>query len=424
MANEKIIEIGKILEKANALECERLLKELGRLQDSLDSSSFYKIESLTDNVAGGLGLFALGMDTPVRNLSGGQKTKVKLAKLLLGNPDILLLDEPTNYLDKEHISWLSQYLRDYKGSFIVISHDTDFLNGITNVIYNIEFGTMKRYPGNYDAFMKLKDAESRRYIEQYNRQREEIARLEDFVNKNLVRASTTKRAQSRQKQLDKIERLEKPKSPPKPYFSFLFSRESSRLVLRSSNLSIGYDYPLISNINLKLVRGDKIAVTGCNGIGKSTLLKTIMGVIPPVRGNIEFGEYLTPVYFEQESKIGDYTAIDDVWNEFPKKTQRDIRDALAKCGLRQDKVLQKMLSLSGGEQSKVRLCKLMMTPGNWLLLDEPTNHLDVNAKEALKDALVSFRGTVILVCHEKEFYQDWVSDVWDMEKLFINQMQQ
>lgn len=413
---KRIIDIGDLLSTASSIESDKLLKELGKLQDNLYSSDFYKIDSLIDNVANGLGLSALGMDALVEKLSGGQRTKVKLAKLLLENSDLLLLDEPTNYLDKEHVDWLAEYLSSYDNSFIVISHDTGFLNRVTNVIYNIEFTVMKRYPGNYAAFLKLKDEESKRYIEEYTKQQEQISKLEDFINKNLVRASTTKRAQSRRKQLEKIERLEKPKLQSAPDFSFMFSRESGKLIFESSKLNIGYSYPIINDLNLALNKGEKIAITGCNGIGKSTLLKTIMGVLSPLAGTLRLGEYLYPVYFEQESKTNSNTAIEEVWEAFPKKTQKEIRESLAKCGLKHEHIFHRMTELSGGEQSKVRLCKLMMTPGNWLLLDEPTNHLDIYAKEALKEALRKFKGTVLLVCHEEEFYDNWITDVWNLER--------
>lgn len=418
---KRMLDITNELTRADKDKSQQLLKEYGRLQDILQASDFYMIDSLIDNVASGIGLFELGMDTHVDKLSGGQRTKVKLATLLLRNPDILLLDEPTNYLDKEHIDWLANYLTNYPNSFIVISHDISFLNRITNVIYHIEYGIMKRYPGNYDAFLKLKDDETKRYIDMYNRQQKEISRMEDFINKNIVGAATSKRAKSRRKQLEKIERLEKPKKLSKPSYTFLSSRESGELVFRCSNLNIGYNYPLIKDLDFKLTRGQKIAITGCNGIGKSTLLKTIMGVIPPITGSIKLGNYLYPVYFEQETKISNNSAIQEIQYHYPEKNQKEIRNALARCGLKQEHVLQKMSSLSGGEQSKVRLCRLMMTPSNWLLLDEPTNHLDVDAKEALKEALIEYNGTIILVCHEKEFYEDWVTDIWDMEKLASRQ---
>lgn len=421
-AEKEMLDIGDSLASVGQKDAERLLKEFGRLQELLQNSDFYSIDSLISNVAGGLGLTALGMDTPVEQLSGGQRTKVKLAKLLLENPDLLLLDEPTNYLDKEHVDWLANYLCSYPNSFLVISHDTVLLNRITNVIYNLEYACLKRYPGNYDKYLVLQDEEHKRYVLEYTRQQQQIAKLEDFVSKNIVRASTTKRAQSRRKQLEKIERLEKPKKLGKPAFSFSYSRESSKVVFASQGLNIGYEFPIIQNLQLKLSKGEKIAITGCNGIGKTTLLKTIMGILPPLGGVMEQGDFLQPIYFEQESKKSEKTPLEEVWEAFPQKTQKDIREALAKCGLKQEHVLQSMSALSGGEQSKVRLCKLMLTPGNWLLLDEPTNHLDVNAKQSLKEALIHFEGTVLLVCHEKEFYKDWVTGVWDMEQCIVSKL--
>ena len=412
----QMLKIGDKLAGVKEDETEKLLKEFGRLQDLLYAEDFYSIDKKVDLIASGLGLDALGMDTFVDKLSGGQRMKVKLGWLLLGSPHLLLLDEPTNYLDKEHIDWLSDYLNNYPHSFLVVSHDTSFLNRITNVIYHIEFSILKRYLGNYNDFLKLKDEARKKYINEYNRQKKEIARLEDFISKNIARASTTKQAQSRRKQLNKIERLDKPKILPTPSFSFLTTRPSSTLIFRSNDMAIGYSYSLLKNLNLELKKGSKIAITGCNGIGKSTLLKTIMGVIPPLNGSVEQGDYLYPVYFEQESKVGSRTALEEVWSEFPKKTQKEVRQALAQCGLKQDHIFQRVNELSGGEQSKVRLCKLMMTPSNWLLLDEPTNHLDSMAKTELKEALIKYDGTILLVCHEKEFYEDWVTEVWNMEK--------
>jgi ATPase subunit of ABC transporter with duplicated ATPase domains len=412
---KEMLSIADRLSIAAMEQTGRLLRDFGRLQERLQQSDFYSIDSHINNVAGGLGLSALGMDTPIRLLSGGQRTKIKLAKLLLEHPNLLLLDEPTNYLDKEHVDWLADYLCSYPGSFIVISHDTVLLNRITNVIYHLEYAGIKRYPGNYDKFVLLQEEEHKKYMLEYARQQQQIAKLEDFISKNLVRASTTKQAQSRRKQLNKIERLETPKKLPKPAFRFSYSRESSLLVFQSRNLSIGYSHPLISSLNFKLTRGEKIAITGCNGIGKTTLLKTIMGVLPGLGGHMEHGEFLSPLYFEQEVTQKDWTPLEAVWADFPGKTQKEIREALAKCGLKQEHVLQRMSALSGGEQSKVRLCKLLLQPGNWLLLDEPTNHLDLHAKQALKEALAAFEGTVLLVCHEEAFYRDWVTGIWDME---------
>jgi ATPase subunit of ABC transporter with duplicated ATPase domains len=413
---EDLTQLGGLLAQASPGETEKRLKEYSRLQDILYSHDFYSIDRKVETVANGLGIAAYGMDTPVGKLSGGQRTKIKLARLLLEGPSLLMLDEPTNYLDQEQVDWLSSTLQDYPGSFVVISHDTGFLQAVSNVTYHLQYAQLKRYPGNYERFLKLRDEESKNYLVQYNRQQKEVARLEEFINKNIVRKSTTKRAQSRRKQLEKIERLEKPGSIVKPSFQFAAARESDPIVFSSSNLSIGYRYPLLSHLDLKLMRGDKIAVVGCNGIGKSTLLKTLLGVIPPISGTIQFGEYLSPVYYEQETAIDDLNVIDDVWRAYPWKTVKEIREALARCGVRQEHVYQKLKDLSGGEQSKVRLCKIMLKPGNLLLLDEPTNHLDVNTKLALKEALLHYQGSILLVCHEKEFYHRLATKVWNLEE--------
>jgi ATPase subunit of ABC transporter with duplicated ATPase domains len=396
----------------------RTLKRLGDIQDRLYSSEFFEIDILIDTMAAGLGINALGMDTAVDKLSGGQRTKVLLAKLLLSAPELLLLDEPTNYLDKEHVEWLTDYLRSYKNSFIIISHDTGFLNNSVNVIYHLQFAGLKRYPGNYNTFLKLKEEEEERYIAEYHRQQEQIKKLEQFVKSNIVRASTTKRAQSRQKVLDKMERLDKPKSSAKPFFVFKTCREPGKLIFESNDLDIGYSYPIMENINIKLMRGEKIALTGCNGIGKTTLLKTIIGRTSKLRGSINYGEYLQPSYYEQEFHYSsEITPMEEVWTDFPSLTQKEIRRALALCGLKEEHVLQSMKCLSGGEQSKVRLCKLILRPCNWLILDEPTNHLDTSAKEALKQSLREFKGTILLVCHESEFYEDWITEEWNMESM-------
>jgi len=418
----KINSISNKLSTMEPSKMNKTLYELGELQDKLILSDFYNIDSIIKNIATGIGLDAIGLDTKVSKLSGGQRTKVSLVQLLLKKPDLLLLDEPTNYLDKEHVDWLSNYLNNYPNSYIVISHDTEFLNKITNIILHIEFSNLKRYPGNYDNYTKLSELEREKYINDYNRQQKQIDKMEKFIEANIVRATTTKRAQSRRKQLEKIERIEKPQTAQKPNFSFLTYREPGKLIFKSLQLDIGYNYPIIKGLSLNLFRGQKIAITGCNGIGKSTMLKTLLGVIPKLSGNIQYGEFLKPAYFEQESKYtNNTTALEEVCNDFPDKTQREIREALAKCGLRQEHIMHKMNQLSGGEQSKVRLCKLTLTPSNWLILDEPTNHLDLESKEILKKALHKFSGTVIVVSHEKEFYENWITGVWNMEKYIQTQ---
>ena len=416
---KRMMEIAARLEsQPDGREAPGLLKTLGELQEVLESSGFYSIDSLIGNVAGGLGLDALGLDTPIGHLSGGQRTKVRLARLLLTGPDVLLLDEPTNYLDKEHIEWLAGFLHGYSGSFILISHDTGFLNRVTNVIYHIEFTRMTRYPGNYEKFLQLREQNHREYLLKYSRQQEEIARTEEFIRKNIARASTTRRAQSRQKQLDKIQRMEKPRNSAKPSFFFTPARESSRLVYRCSGLKIGYDEVLLPPLDIKLEKDERIAVTGFNGIGKSTLLKTVLNLIPSLGGTMEYGDYLFPAYFEQEAKPdGSHTALEEIWHEYPGMSRKEVCQALARCGLKQEHVTRRMAELSGGEQTKVRLCKLMLKPSNWLILDEPTNHLDTAAKEALRDSLKAYKGTILLVSHEKDFYADWITRILDMENL-------
>lgn len=416
----KISSIAEGLAQASDMEIEKSVKRMGLLQDELDRNDFYGIDTKINNVVMGLGINAIGVNTPVEKLSGGQRTKVLLAKLLLSGSQLLMLDEPTNYLDKEHIEWLTEYLKAYKNSYIIISHDTKFLNSVVNVIYHLEFTTITRYQGNYETFLKQEKLAKELYEERYNRQQETIKKMEQYIKSNIVAVSTTKSAQSRRKQLEKIERLEKPKNLPKPKFFFKKARELGSVVFESKKLAIGYNFPLMDGLNFKLERNQKIAITGCNGIGKSTLLKTIMGIIPKLNGDIKYGDFLYPAYYEQECYDNkDMTPIDYIWSNFPDMVQKDIRAALAQCGLKEEHIFEKMVRLSGGEQARVRLCRLVLTKSNWLLLDEPTNHLDVIAKNELKKSLETYHGSIILVCHEKDFYEGWVDQVWDMEKMLV-----
>lgn len=401
---------------ADEEEMTTLLESVGDIQDILDHSGFYTIDAKIDEVANGLGLGAIGLEREVQALSGGQRTKVLLAKLLLENPSILILDEPTNYLDEEHITWLTRYLQAYENAFILVSHDIPFLNNVVNIIYHVEQCKLTRYVGDYNRFRELYEANKAKQLSAYEKQQAERARLEDFVARNKARISTTGRAKSRQKQLDKMELIEKPKEKVKSYFKFQEARTPSRIIFETKDLQIGYDSPLTGPLNISLERGKKIAIKGCNGLGKSTLLKTLLGKLAPVGGRIELGDFLEPGYFEQESqKKNTKTALQEVWDEFPGLTQFEVRAALAKVGLRNEHITSQMQVLSGGEQAKVRLCKLMLKESNWLVLDEPTNHLDVDAKEELKKAIQEFKGTVVLVCHEPEFYEDIVTDVWNVE---------
>ena len=398
-------------------EMDAAMEELGTIQDLLMMHDFYMIDSKVDEVARALGLTDIGLDRDVTDLSGGQRTKVLLAKLLLEKPDILLLDEPTNYLDVLHIEWLKRYLNDYENAFILISHDIPFLNSVVNLIYHMENQRLDRYVGNYDQFQDIYAMKKAQLEAAYNKQQKEIAQLKDFVARNKARVATRNMAMSRQKKLDKMDVIELAAEKPKPEFNFKLSRTPSRYIFQAKDLVIGYDEPLSTPLNLEMERGQKIVLTGANGIGKTTLLKSILGLIPSIRGSVEQGDYLNIGYFEQEmTGDGAKTCIETLWDEFPSFSQYEVRSALAKCGLTTKHIESQVRVLSGGEQAKVRLCKLINRETNVLLLDEPTNHLDVDAKDELKRALLDYNGSILMVCHEPDFYDGLATDVWDCTK--------
>ncbi|MGN0365752.1 MAG: ABC-F family ATP-binding cassette domain-containing protein [Suilimivivens sp.] len=395
-------------------EMEQYMEELGTIQDLLTAHDFYLIDSKVEEVARALGLLDLGLDKDVTDLSGGQRTKVLLGKLLLEKPDILLLDEPTNYLDAEHIEWLKRYLNDYENAFILISHDIPFLNSVINLIYHMDNQELNRYPGDYDKFQEVYAMKKAQLEAAYNKQQKEIADLKDFVARNKARVATRNMAMSRQKKLDKMDVIELAGEKPKPEFHFREARTPGRYIFQTLDLVIGYDEPLSSPLNLEMERGQKIVLTGANGIGKTTLLKSILGLIKPLSGTVEQGDYLSIGYFEQEMDQSiSTTCIEEIWKEFPGYSQYEVRSALAKCGLTTKHIESKVKVLSGGEQAKVRLCKLINRETNLLLLDEPTNHLDVDAKAELKRALMEYRGSILMVCHEPDFYEGLATDVWD-----------
>jgi len=414
---EQMNDICSRLSDVEEDEMNRLLEELGEIQERLDSHDFYMIDTKVEEVARALGLLDLGLEHDVADLSGGQRTKVLLAKLLLEKPDILLLDEPTNYLDAEHITWLKRYLQEYENAFVLISHDIPFLNDVVNLIYHMENKKLTRYVGNYDHFQEVYAVQKAQMEAAHKRQQQEISELKDFVARNKARVATRNMAMSRQKKLDKMELIELAAEKPKPEFNFKSGRTPGKYIFETKELVIGYDSPLSKPLNLTMERGQKIALTGANGIGKTTLLKSILGLIPALNGSVELGENLQIGYFEQE---GDYdnatTCIEELWKEFPGFSQYEVRAALAKCGLTTKHIESQVRVLSGGEQAKVRLCKLVNRESNILLLDEPTNHLDVDAKEELKRALKAYKGSILLICHEPEFYSDVVSAVWDCAK--------
>ena len=398
-------------------EMERLLEETGTYQELLEQHDFYMIDAKVDEVARALGLMDLGLDRDVTDLSGGQRTKVLLAKLLLEKPDILLLDEPTNYLDEEHIAWLKRYLLDYENAFILISHDIPFLNEVVNIIYHMENQELNRYVGDYEHFQEVYAMKKAQLEAAYRRQQQEISELKDFVARNKARVSTRNMAMSRQKKLDKMDVIELAAERPKPEFHFQYGQTLGKMLFETHDLVIGYDEPLSKPLNFSMERGQKIALVGTNGIGKTTLLKSILGLIPSISGECELGEKLQLGYFEQEvSPDNRNSCIEEIWEEFPSFSQYEVRSALAKCGLTTKHIESQVRVLSGGEQAKVRLCKLLNRDTNFLLLDEPTNHLDVDAKDALKTALQEYRGSILLICHEPEFYQDVVDEIWNMSQ--------
>ncbi len=395
-------------------DMDALMEELGVIQDSLMAHDFYIIDSKVEEVARALGILDIGLDKDVSELSGGQRTKILMAKLLLEKPDILLLDEPTNHLDVSHIEWLKRYLLEYENAFILISHDIPFLNSVVNLIYHMENQSLERYVGDYENFMKVYEVKKSQLEAAYKRQQQEIAELEDFVARNKARVSTRNMAMSRQKKLDKMEVIELAREKPKPEFRFKEARTPGKILFETRELVIGYDEPLSRPIDMQMERGEKIVLSGANGIGKTTLLKSILGLIPAISGTVQLGDYLEIGYFEQEmDKNNSHTCLEEIWEEFPGFTQYEARSALAKCGLTTKHIESLMRVLSGGEQAKVRLCKLINRESNILLLDEPTNHLDVDAKAELKRALKEYRGSILLICHEPEFYEDIADRVMD-----------
>ena len=331
---ERMNTICDSLGEASPEEMEALMEELGTIQDTLTMHDFYVIDSKVEEVARALGLLDLGLDRDVTDLSGGQRTKVLLAKLLLEKPDILLLDEPTNYLDEEHIAWLKRYLQEYENAFILISHDIPFLNDVINIVYHMENQELNRYVGDYDHFQEVYEVKKAQLEAAYRRQQQEISELKDFVARNKARVSTRNMAMSRQKKLDKMDVIELAAEKPKPEFHFKQGRTPGKYIFETKDLVIGYNEPLSRPLTLSMERGQKIALVGANGIGKTTLLKSILGLIPSLKGTRELGDNLQIGYFEQEVK-GDNktTCIDEIWAEFPSYTQYEVRSALAKCGL-------------------------------------------------------------------------------------------
>ena len=383
---------------------EKLLNRANILYEELEQDNFYNIKVEVDNVLAGIGLSTLNLDSKFKTLSGGMKEKIFLAKLLLDKADCILLDEPTNFLDKEHISWLANYLNNFKGAYLVISHDMVFVSMIASTIFELKNGVISRYNGNYEFYIKEKEIRDAQYLKDYLAQQRYIKKETEFINKNIVRATTTTRAKSRRTALEKLEIIAKPQGERQIHINFKPDSSTGNDVFTCKDLVIGYNgVPLLAPISFDLFMGNKICITGKNGVGKSTLLKTILGQIPAISGTYKFGPSVKIVYYEQERKFPNIKPIPYVRMFYPDYNDEKIRALLARKGLFADSINKTVDILSGGEQTKIRFAILEEQKGNVLVLDEPTNHLDINAKKELYRALNEYDSAVILVSHDEEF---------------------
>jgi ATP-binding cassette, subfamily F, member 3 len=400
---------------------ESLLKEYDQLQIEFKEKGGYQYEADTRSILSGLGFGDFDFSTPVSSLSGGQKTRLALGKLLLSKPDLLILDEPTNHLDIETLSWLEQFLQSYPGAILIVSHDRYFLDKVVTQVYEVSRTTITKYKGNYSDYLQQKAENYERELKRYEKQQEEVAKLKDFIQRNIARASTTKRAQSRRKQLEKMTLMEKPHGDEKTAsMSFEIERQSGNDVLKVNQVTLGYDpnEPIVKNINFSITRGESIALVGPNGIGKSTLLKAIVQKIKPLSGNIEYGSNVTIGYYDQEQAelSSNKRVLNELWDDYPTKTEKEIRTILGNFLFSGDDVLKTVSTLSGGEKARLALAKLMLQKANFLILDEPTNHLDLDSKEVLENALIDYPGTILFVSHDRYFINRIATKVLELSK--------
>ncbi|WP_235190142.1 ABC-F family ATP-binding cassette domain-containing protein [Bacillus gaemokensis] len=400
-------EMGKEENFSNTTIYEKLLADYDQLQLDYKDQGGYQYEADIRSILSGLGFPAETHQTTISTLSGGQKTRLALGKLLLTKPDLLILDEPTNHLDIDTLTWLEQYLQGYPGSILIVSHDRYFLDKLVTQVYEISNKESRRYVGNYSKYLDLKAALYEQEMKRYEKQQDEIAKLEDFVQKNIARASTTKRAQSRRKQLDRMELLTRPLGDSKSAsFHFDIEKQSGNDVLQVKDVSIGYDEePIIEHVNMRLTRGDSVALVGPNGIGKSTLLKSLVNRLHTLSGEVSFGSNVSIGYYDQEQAnlTSSKRVLNELWDEYPLQPEKEIRTILGNFLFTGDDVLKPVSSLSGGQKARLALAKLMMQKSNVLILDEPTNHLDLNSKEILENALIDYPGTLLFVSHDRYF---------------------
>lgn len=400
-------EMGKEENFSNEATYERLLADYDQLQLNYKDQGGYQYEADIRSILSGLGFPVETHQTTISTLSGGQKTRLALGKLLLTKPDLLILDEPTNHLDIETLTWLEQYLQGYPGAILIVSHDRYFLDKLVTQVYEISNKESRRFVGNYSKYLDLKSALYEQEMKRYEKQQDEIAKLEDFVQKNIARASTTKRAQSRRKQLDRMELLTRPLGDSKSAsFHFDIEKQSGNDVLQVNDAIIGYDEnPIIEHVTMRLTRGDSVALVGPNGIGKSTLLKSIVNKLPLLNGDVSFGSNVSVGYYDQEQAnlTSSKRVLNELWDEYPLQPEKEIRTILGSFLFTGDDVLKPVSSLSGGQKARLALAKLMMQKSNLLILDEPTNHLDLNSKEILENALIDYPGTLLFVSHDRYF---------------------
>lgn len=420
----EIIELEKELEKISyELTSENiesnpgLLDKYDRLQNQVLTHKDYHYKSKIDSVLYGLDFDKEVFDKKISTFSGGEKTRLSMAKLLLSEPDLLILDEPTNHLDMENVAWLENYLSSYNGAIVIVSHDRYFIDKVVNVVYNLEFGKLKKYVGNYSNFLRQYEEDYEKNLKEYVSQQKDIKRLEEFVQKNIARASTSKMAKSRQKVLDKMEIIDNPRKDDKAAnIEFRIKEQSGRDVLIINDLQVGYEEQVGQKYNFSVYKGDRLAIVGKNGIGKSTLIKTIAKKQKELGGNIQYGSKVSLGYYDQKQAEfeSSKTILNELWDEYPLMKEAEVRTVLGRFLFRGDDVLKIVRDLSGGEKARLQLAKLMLEKNNLLILDEPTNHLDITSKQVLEEALENYEGTILFVSHDRYFINKIANKVFDI----------